>query len=215
MYPFASYGVQSEQRNPLIAGHFPIETAKHTLASGTLAAGAIVGKVLGTATAAAAAGNTGNGTIGAVTVGAGAKAGVYTLVCMEPGANAGTFALEDPDGVVVGRAVVGSAFSGALAFTIADGATDFVAGDRFTITVAQGDGEIKLCAAAATDGSQIPHGIAAHAADATDAEAEVVIYTRGEFDETQCSIGAGLTVAGAKETLRARGVFLVPVAKAS
>lgn len=92
--------------------------------------------VAGTAIAAAQAGNTGNGTMGAVTVSAGAKAGVYTLEIIEVAANAGTFIVIDPDGVPIGTGNVAAAFSaGGLAFTLADGATDFVAGDGFTITV--------------------------------------------------------------------------------
>lgn len=97
---------------------------------------------VGAATAAALAGNTGNGTMGAVTVSKGAVAGVYRVVIVEPGTNIGTFVLEDPAGVTVGRGAVATAFSGAgLAFTLADGATDFVAGDTFTITVAAGTGK--------------------------------------------------------------------------
>lgn len=106
--------------------------------SGTLLAQLTVGA----ATAAAAAGNTGNGTMGAVTVSKGAVAGTYRVVIIEPGANVGTFTLENPDGVTVGRGAVATAFSGAgLAFTLADGATDFVAGDTFNITVAAGTGK--------------------------------------------------------------------------
>lgn len=90
----------------------------------------------GTAVAAAVAGNTGNGTMGAVTVSAGAKAGVYTLTIIEPAANAGAFIVTDPDGIVIGNGDVAVAFSaGGLAFTLADGATDFASGDQFTITV--------------------------------------------------------------------------------
>lgn len=100
--------------------------------------GKLVGGVAlaGTAVAAAVAGNTGNGTCGAVTVSAGAKAGVYTLTILEPGSNVGAFVVEDPDGIPIGNGDVATAFSaGGLAFTLADGATDFVAGDQFTITV--------------------------------------------------------------------------------
>lgn len=90
----------------------------------------------GAATPAAVAGNTGTGTIGTVTVGATAKAGVYRAVCFEVATDAGKFLVEDPAGIEVGVATVGSAFTGGgLTFTIAD-ATDFVAGDSFTITVA-------------------------------------------------------------------------------
>jgi hypothetical protein len=97
------------------------------IAGGTFAAAA-TSEALGT--------NTGNGTMGAVTVSAGAKQGVYTLTIIEPGANVGTFIVTDPDGDQIGDGVVGSAFSaGGLAFTLADGSTDFVAGDSFAITV--------------------------------------------------------------------------------
>jgi hypothetical protein len=52
------------------------------------------------------------------------------------------------------------------------------------------------------------------AADATAAATEVLVYERGEFDESQLSIGAGLTVAGARDVLRARGIHLIPVSNA-
>jgi hypothetical protein len=212
--PLASYSSATEQRNPLIAGYLPIETRKYTLASGTLALGAIVGLVLNaTPVGAAVAGNTGNGTIGTLSLGTNARAGVYRAVCIEPAANGGTFAIEDPDGVVYGRVNVGTPAAGAVIFTIADGATDFVAGDAFTITVVA-TGAVLRCAAAATDGSSRPHGIVAMAADATAAATEVLVYERGEFDESQLSIGAGLTVAGARDVLRARGVHLIPVGNA-
>lgn len=90
-----------------------------------------------TASSAALGTNTGNGTMGSITVSAGAKPGRYTLTIIEPGTNAGTFTVVDPDGVQIGDGVVASAFSaGGLAFTLADGSTDFVAGDSFAITVA-------------------------------------------------------------------------------
>lgn len=89
------------------------------------------------AVAAARAGNTGNGTITPTpTVGVGAKAGVYTAQAFATASNAGKFRVEDPDGIEVGVATVGVAFNrGGLQFTIADGATDFVDGDTFEITV--------------------------------------------------------------------------------
>jgi hypothetical protein len=90
-----------------------------------------------TATAAAWTTNTGNGAMGAITVSAAAKVGVYKLRVIEPAANAGTFIIEDPDGNEISvKGTVGSAYSGGgLAFTLADGATDFVSGDGFDITV--------------------------------------------------------------------------------
>mgnify|MGYP000953702922 CR=1 FL=1 len=108
-----------------------------------LTSGMVLAKITkGAATGAAVAGNTGNGTITAnPTVGAAAKPGVYKIVCIEPATNGGVFTVEDPDGVVIGVAKVGVQFDTHLTFTISDGETDFVAGDQFTITVADGSGK--------------------------------------------------------------------------
>lgn len=151
-----------------------------TVLSGqNLKAGHVLGKVaVGTATGAAVSGNTGNGTIGTMSAGATAKAGVYTATCIEPAANGGTFTVEDPDGVNVGTAVVGTAFAGPVNFTIADGATDFVAGDRFTITVAAGSGKYKEYNPANTDGSQTAVAILYAAVDVTAADTEGVVIAR-------------------------------------
>lgn len=151
-----------------------------TVLSGqNLQPGHVLGKVaVGTATGAAVSGNTGNGTIGTVSAGATAKAGVYTATCIEPAANGGTFTVEDPDGVNVGTAAVGSAFTGPVVFTIADGATDFVAGDRFTITVAAGSGKYKEYNPANTDGSQIAVALLLDAVDATGGDKDGVIVAR-------------------------------------
>lgn len=98
--------------------------------------GVIIGATFGaTGAAVAGSGNTGNGTMGAITVTAGAKAGVYTLEITGVAANAGSFRITDPDGVFVDDGDVAAIFSaGGLAFTLADGATDFVVGDSFAIT---------------------------------------------------------------------------------
>jgi hypothetical protein len=101
--------------------------------------GVVVGaSFAGTGTGTAVAGNTGTGTITASpTITAGAKEGNYSVVIIEPGTNAGVFEVTDPDGVFVGRGTVAVAFSaGGVAFTVADGGTDFVSGDAFNIAVA-------------------------------------------------------------------------------
>ena len=103
--------------------------------------GMVLGKISkGTATGAAVAGNTGGSTITASpTVGADAKVGVYRLTCVLGGAT-GRFQVEDPDGIVIGHAIVGTQFTTHLTFTITDGTPDSAAGDAFTITVAAGAG---------------------------------------------------------------------------
>jgi hypothetical protein len=125
-----------------------------------LVAGQVLGRRTAAAvTAAAVAGNTGNGAFSAVTPGVGVQPGVYRVVCIEPIANAGVFTVEDPLGVTIGRANVGVAFAGQINFTIADGATDFVAGDSFNVTVAAGTGQFQALDLAATNGANVPAGI--------------------------------------------------------
>lgn len=90
----------------------------------------------GTVTSAADAGNTGDGTLGTFTTTGNPKPGVWTLVCTAEAANAGTFTLTDPDGVVISTTVtIGAQVQGGLGFTLADGAEDFDTGDSFEITV--------------------------------------------------------------------------------
>lgn len=194
----------------LVAGELPLLSKKVTLLSGeNRARGAVLGRVAGAVTTAAGAGNTGNGTFAATpTVGAGVKEGVYRLTCIEPAANAGTFVLEDPDGIEVGRVTVAVAFAGQLAFTLNDGATDFVAGDFFTITVATGT-KYKLAVAAATDGSHLARAILAEACDASAADTECMVYTRGDFNEAALVFGAGHTADTVREDLRIRNLHLV------
>lgn len=88
------------------------------------------------------------------------KDGTYKVTFITAAANAGTFRVEDPDGREIGIGNVGVAFNKEVKFTIADGATDFVVGDEFTLTVAADDADFSIVAfnPAATDGSQIAYG---------------------------------------------------------
>lgn len=92
---------------------------------------------------------------------ANAPEGVYSIVCIEPSANGGTFQVERPDGSLDGVATVGVPYDGSVNFTLADGATDFVAGDVATVTVSYADGAATLVPAGAgvLDGSQKVVGI--------------------------------------------------------
>lgn len=84
-----------------------------------------------------ASGNTGNGTItDAPAVTADAQIGRYVITIVEPGTNVGSFIVEAPDGTIVGEGVVATEFvGGGLTFTVADGSTDFAAGDRLFVDV--------------------------------------------------------------------------------
>jgi hypothetical protein len=143
-----------------------ITLANSTAAEVTLRAGLVLGAILVgalSATAAAFAGNTGNGAMSAITVDAGAPQGVWRVLVIEPGANAGVFIVERPDGRIDGRGTVGTAYDGGINFTLADGSADFVSGDGFNITVtaatATNQGAFVAHAPAATNGTQTPAGV--------------------------------------------------------
>lgn len=85
-------------------------------------------------------GTTGNGTVTGLAVASGEEPtpGVWTLTCTAAAADSGTFRLEDPDGTVIDEAItvaVAETNCGGLAFTIADGATDYAVGNYFLLTV--------------------------------------------------------------------------------
>ncbi len=99
-----------------------------------------------TSSAAADAGNTGNGAItldGSNPVASGAQDGVYRAVCIAVAVNGGTFEVFDPRGIALGKVAVGATFNNQIKFVIADGATDFVAGDAFAITVGVEDTDLQ------------------------------------------------------------------------
>lgn len=217
MTPPASFSSDTFTPDRLVAGDMQLVPRTITLLSGQNALrGAVLGATssAGTATGAAVAGNTGNGTIGTISAGASAKAGRYRITCVEPASNAGSFAVEDPDGVQVGTATVGVAFTGPVNFTIADGATDFAVGDAFTIDVSALTKKYKLSAAAATDGSQVPDLILAEDCDASAGDATAVAYATGIFNESALILGSGHTADAIREGLRAKGIHLIPTAGA-
>ena len=147
-----------------------------TLDTGDLAAGTVLGKITKAgATAALAAGATGNGTFSAVVVSAGAKEGVHTLT-----ASAATkFTVEDPDGVNIGVVTLGTQFAyGGLTFTFTAGATPHVVGDQATITVAAGSDKYVVYNQDGVNGSEVAAGILYAGADATSADKDVVIIAR-------------------------------------
>jgi len=175
-----------------------------TLVSGqNLSAGAVLGQITSAVTASAAAygTNTGDGAMGAITVSAGAKAGAYKLTIIEPATDAGAFEVEDPDGVLIGTGNVAAAFSaGGLAFTLADGAADFVAGDGFTITVAAGSGKYKEYNPSNNDGSETAVAVLVDNVDASAADVECAIVARdAEVNSAELQWFSGAS-AGQKTT---------------
>ena len=185
--------------------------------AGVVLTGTVLAKItVGTASSAAFAGNTGSGAMGAVTLSAGAKPGVYKLVIIEPATDAGKFAVEDPDGIIIGTGTVAVAFSaGGLAFTLAD-ATDFIAGDGFNITVAAGSGKYVPYDPTGADGRQIAAailwGTGRDSIDATSADQSATLIVRAaEINISELVWGAGVTTdahkTAALASLAALGVI--------
>ena len=178
-----------------------------------LVAGAIIAILLaGTASASAGAGNTGDGVMGAITVSGSAQAGDYTLTIIETEAAAGSFTVEAPDGTALATGDVGAAYSdGGLAFTLADGATDFIAGDTFTITVTVTGETYAEYNPAGTNGSENVAGILFDAVDASTAEADGVALVRDcEFHADEVTWKTGMTVgeiADATAELKKLGIL--------
>jgi hypothetical protein len=152
-------------------------------AGANLDPGTVLGRIIaGSATAAAkAGGNTGNGafTMDPTTpVKAGAKIGVYTVRAIAAATNAATFQVEDPEGFVLGTVATGGTFDDDIKFTVADGATDFVVGDGFDVTVTAGTGKYVRLDPSGNDGRQIAAGILYHAAAAASADVKTVAIVR-------------------------------------
>jgi hypothetical protein len=196
----------------LFAGNYPV-AAKTALITGAAALlrGTVLGRTHVTATddnGAAGAGNTGTGTIGTVSADDGAQKGVWRITAMEPATDAGKFLVTRPDGTIDGTATVAVAYNGGINFTIADGGTDFIAGDFFTVTVGEGTEKYKPSLAAATDGSQVPVAILSEDVDVTSEDKEAGIYLTGDFSVAALTFGTGHTAASTKIGLEARNIYL-------
>jgi len=209
----SEFGVTQETYSPdnLIAGVKQLITKGITLLSGeNRSRGALLGKITkALGTVAADGGNTGNGTITGTAMGKLAIIGTYTIECVEAITNGGRFKVIDPNGNRLNDAVVGAAYStDHLGFTLNDGATDFIVGDKFTFAVDAGSGKYQLSLAAAVDGSQDPVGILTTDTDASAADVETSVYTEGEFDEDSVTYGTGHTKDSVRDALNDLGIVL-------
>lgn len=113
-------------------------------------------------------GNTGDGTFTALALAPGGppRAGSWNLECVGAVVNGGVFKLEDPDGnivvndltMTVGAGAATVFIAGGMTFTITDGATDFIVGDKAAIVITA-DGDFKPLTTGALDGSASVAGI--------------------------------------------------------
>lgn len=197
----------------LLAGDFPAETTSVTIldGSGVLLRGTVL-EIASKPTAASAAksgGNTGNGTLtlDATTpvLAATTPTGVYTVRLITAASNAGTFRVTAPDGTVLGDVAVGSTFSNRIKFATADGATDFIVGDGFDITVTA---PTAIKYQEVTSNANALY-ILAEDVDATDDDVVTTAYVTGKFNKRALSVGDGASVAGVAVVLQPRSIFIV------
>jgi hypothetical protein len=155
--------------------------------------------------AVADAGNTGDGTVTSLSVIAGdviPLVGAYNFECTFVVTNGGVFKLEDPNGNLVadnitlrvGAGLVTTVIAGGLKFLVTDGATDFIAGDKFAITVAV-DGDAVIYDPAGIGGAQIPSMVLTYEASATGAEDQAHrALVKGEVRRDKLVIDGGGTI---------------------
>lgn len=208
----ASYTKSTFENDALVVGNHQIQTQKVTIPDGTAALlrGTVLGKIAVGALTSELTG-TGNGTLSGLVAKTKTIAGDYKLTCVAAASNGGRFSVTAPDGTALQEALVGVAYANDhLGFTINDGATDFVVGDEYVVTVAAGSGKYIKSVAAAVDGSQIPDLILAEDVPALDgADGEALAYLAGDFLSSELTLGAGHTVASIKAVMQDKGIFLV------
>lgn len=187
-----------------------VQTKEETLITGqNLAEYTVLGRITRGAATSAIVG-TGNGVVGAVTLGVDAIPGVYKLTCITAAANAGVFQVEDPEGHVLPPLTVAVAYTGDhINVTVADGATDFLVGDVINITVAAGSNKVKKCVLTATDGSEVPVGILCNTIDATSADKACAMYVAGDFNEDKLVWDATFSTDTLKRTAFDRTPIIV------
>lgn len=173
------------------------------------AAGTVLGRLL-TGSGAKVSG-TGDGTVGAVTVGPDAEVGIYVLTGLTEAGNAGTFSVRSPSGAYLPPLTVASAYvSSHISLTVADGTADWDIGDVIHVTVAGGDYE--ALDVAATDGTQTAAAILCYPTDATDADQDVTLIVRdAEVSADMLAWPVGISDANksiATARLAARGITL-------
>jgi hypothetical protein len=180
-----------------------------TLLSGNnLAAAAVLHATLAAGAATAVGTPTGNGVITVGALGVDAQSGSYKLRCVAAATNAGTFDFEAPDGSLIRQITVGGGATASdhITLTIADGATDFVVGDTYTITVTV-SGYAEFVAGTNSADAVLYAGV-----NATSANAPCVVHARDcELNGNELVWHSGTTdnqKATAAAQLASRGIVI-------
>ena len=184
----------------------PVPTGAGTLERGqSLTRGTVVARVLrALGDASPDPGNAGEGSIDDVALGKGSKVGTYQIECIAAGPPA-VFSVLDPDGVRLADAIADTPYGGQIAFEITAYGDAFDEGDRFTVEVEEGSGELKLGTIEGTDGTETLHGVLADDTDATDEATVCAVYLGGELNSDALTFAEGDTAATWADQARALG----------
>jgi len=140
---------------------------------------------------------------------------VFTITVI--GEHGGVFELTDPSGIVIENHIQLPGTPGGavtvtiqgITFRIADGATDFVVHDSFTLTVLAGSMLAPVSDGAVADGSNLPLFILAHDVDArADISLNNTAYVKGSFDAQQlafintATLATNIIIDGIVKTIR-------------
>ena len=198
--------------NNLLDVGYPIHTESAIITTGTLTAGAVLGRIAtAVGTPSYGADNTGNGTIGTISLGAQVIGGIYQLSCNTAPTSGSTakFTLTDPLGSVISTTVgTGSQTTTThLVFTITAGGTAFAINDVILVPVLGSN--YKLSATAAVDGSATPVAILLQDTDASSAEQTAPILLAGRVNTRALSYGTGHSAGTVKWPLRTVGIHTV------
>ena len=186
----------------LIAGAEKLITQNIVLAGGqgVVARGTVLG-VSSTSTAptsVAASGNTGNGTISAISTGTKTKLGTYAVQFL----TATTYNVINPFGHDLVDGLTAGSYGAnphdpdpEIKFTFTAGGTAMVAGDIINIVVGAGAGSYKKSVATATDGSENPTAILVDTVDTTAGAQNAGVYVKGEFNTRSLIYDASFTAA--------------------
>lgn len=179
--------------------------------SGILKAGTLIALITAANAAQATAdvGNTGNGLLNGISVTSAAASGTYVVEVTSAPADGAKFAVVDLAGKEVGQGVVGTQFvSPGLTFDLTEGATKFVKGDKFTLTVNANLGEYTAYDDAGTDdGRRAASGILYASVDAMLNDVRAVGVMRDA--EVIERLLTGLDANG-RADLQAKGIVIRP-----
>jgi len=165
--------------------------------------------------------NTGDGTctLQALAAGGPAKVGDYTVECVEAITNGGRFSLTDPDSIELDTQIIILAGAGGvveyighgLTFLLTDGATDFIVGDLFTLTVAA-DGALDSYDPAGLDGTADPVALMTRSrTEATAGDYPEGVLIEGEVRESLVDTATTPTITDSlRDLLLSKGIILRP-----